>query len=66
MNTEIIDKLFLELSQFTTAKTAREVVLERLLETVLMRGIDRTWIESDAGAEWKNRLIAAAAIKVPA
>lgn len=31
MDTEAIDKLFLELSQFTKAKTKREVELERRL-----------------------------------
>lgn len=32
MDTEMIDKLFLELSQFTTAKTNRQLELERLLK----------------------------------
>ena len=35
MTTEIIDKLFLELSQMTTAKTAKELLLEDLLRRVL-------------------------------
>lgn len=35
METEAIDRLFLELSQFTTAKTKREVELERLLKRQL-------------------------------
>lgn len=33
--TETIDKLFLELSQVTKAKTAKELSLERLLREVL-------------------------------
>lgn len=32
MKTEIIDKLFLELSQFTSAKTRREIELEMQVE----------------------------------
>jgi len=32
--TEIIDKLFLELSQFTNAKTGREIYLEKALEPI--------------------------------
>ena len=32
MDTETLDKLFLELSQFTKAKTAREIELENLVE----------------------------------
>lgn len=35
LETETIDKLFLELSQITKAKTAREIYLERLLGLVL-------------------------------
>lgn len=35
METEIIDKLFLELSQFTKAKTKRELELEEEIEEVL-------------------------------
>ena len=35
METEMIDKLFLELSQITTAKTDRELQLTRLLNMVL-------------------------------
>ena len=33
--TEQIDKLFLELSQFTTAKTAREIKLENALNELI-------------------------------
>jgi len=33
MELEIVDKLFLELSQFTTAKTKRELELEDLLKS---------------------------------
>jgi len=50
--TEQIDKLFLELSQFTTAKTAREIKLEEVLNELLYifeaweydyaNGIDKT------------------------
>ena len=39
METETMDKLFLELSQFTTAKTKRELQLEealRLLKSILL------------------------------
>lgn len=35
IETETIDKLFLELSQITKAKTNKELSLERLLESVL-------------------------------
>ena len=35
MKTEIIDKLFLELSQVTKAKTEKELALECLLRNVL-------------------------------
>lgn len=35
METEVIDKLFLELSQVTKAKTGRELALERTLISVL-------------------------------
>ena len=35
METEIIDKLFLELSQFTYAKTAREIVLLKALKNYM-------------------------------
>lgn len=40
--TETIDKLFLELSQFTEAKTKRELELEAALRTVGCRGIHST------------------------
>ena len=35
MDTEIIDKLFLELSQYTTAETENELHTKRLLRLVL-------------------------------
>lgn len=35
IETEIIDKLFLELSQFTNVKTKKELQLERTLKSVL-------------------------------
>lgn len=35
-DTETIDKLFLELSQFTKAKTAREIELERNYQELIM------------------------------
>lgn len=41
--TEAIDRLYLELSQFTKAKTAREIALEALIK--------RSW-------EWIDRTIA--------
>jgi hypothetical protein len=37
MNTETIDRLFLELSQFTTAKTRREIHLEE--EIARLKGV---------------------------
>jgi hypothetical protein len=47
METEIIDKLFLELSQVTTAKSARELHLEELLRSchciAIRRGQDTNW-----------------------
>lgn len=33
LNTETTDKLFLELSQFTTARTAREIALQQQLDS---------------------------------
>ena len=41
--TGAIDRLFLELSQFTTAKTAREIALERVIKELLadMRSFDK-------------------------
>ncbi len=36
MHLEVIDKLFLELSQFSTAKTARELELESTLKIAIM------------------------------
>lgn len=36
MNTETLDKLYLEISQFTTAKTARDIETERLLGRATM------------------------------
>lgn len=45
METEIIDKLFLELSQFTTASTAEELRLVQALRRVrrgLNEGVSRT------------------------
>ena len=35
METEIIDKLFLELSQFTSAKSKRELELESVIKNAL-------------------------------
>lgn len=35
MDTEIIDRLFLELSQFTTATTAKELRYEKALREIL-------------------------------
>lgn len=52
MQTEIIDKLFLELSQVTTAKTARELALEDLLKSARSiaerEGINTAWDVFDA------------------
>ena len=47
METEVIDKLFLELSQVTKAKTAREIELEELLRSACCiaerQGADTNW-----------------------
>ena len=42
--TEMIDRLFLELSQFTSAKTERELVLEHIVRGLLidMRAFDKS------------------------
>lgn len=48
--TELIDRLFLELSQFTTAKTGREMRLEKELEELekqegeYVDGVESGWI----------------------
>mgnify|MGYP001611994952 CR=1 FL=1 len=45
MNTETIDKLFLELSQFTTARTEREIELRELNAELLRENVNqREWI----------------------
>ena len=48
METEIVDKLFLELSQITKAKTARELELEDLLRSACniaeRQGKDTHWL----------------------
>ena len=41
METEIIDKLFLELSQITNAKTRREIELESAIKSAL--NIEMIW-----------------------
>jgi len=41
METESIDKLFLELSQITKAKTKKEIVLENILRDVLKAWSDQ-------------------------
>jgi hypothetical protein len=46
LDTEIIDKLFLELSQFTTAKTARDIQLEKLLYAVEKKYPNETRFET--------------------
>ena len=38
METEAIDKLFLELSQITKAKTQREIALEKMVEKAFAAG----------------------------
>lgn len=44
MTTEIIDQLFLELSQFTRAKTDKQIALERdLAEWVQLAKYQRDW-----------------------
>lgn len=44
MNTETLDKMYLEWSQFTKAKTARELMLESLLRDALTQ-LCRTLLE---------------------
>jgi len=46
MDLEIVNKLFLELSQFTTAKTARELELEDALREMLKQDEGRTHVHS--------------------
>ena len=52
MELEIVNKLYLELSQVTTAKTARELHLEDLLVSARCiakrRGADTAWDRFDA------------------
>lgn len=38
METETLDKLYLEWSQFTTARTRREIRLLRVLDEIIKRG----------------------------
>lgn len=40
LETETIDKLFLELSQITNAKTRKELLLEKVLNDVLLAWVD--------------------------
>lgn len=51
MELETVNKLFLELSQFATAKTARELELEELLRSArciaLRSGTDTAWDRFD-------------------
>lgn len=52
METEVIDKVFQELSQITQAKTARELKLENALRRIAkwfgeFPATDRTWSPSD-------------------
>jgi hypothetical protein len=54
MNLETVNKLFLELSQFVTAKTARELELEDLLSSA--REIARRQGEGTAWERFDNRL----------
>lgn len=54
MNLEIINKLFLELSQFATAKTKRELELEELLTSA--RSIAQRKGEGTAWERFSNRL----------
>jgi len=52
METETIDKLFLELSQVTKAKTARELELEDLLTSAhaiaIRKGEETSWSRFEA------------------
>jgi hypothetical protein len=52
MQLETVNKLFLELSQITTAKTARELELEDLLSSARAiaqrEGADTAWARFDA------------------
>lgn len=45
MKTETIDKLFLELSQVTKAKTAREIQLEKAIKGALR--LEDVWLPKD-------------------
>lgn len=54
MTTETIDRLFLELSQVTNAKTAREIELEDLLTSA--RAIAERGGEGTAWVRFSNRL----------
>lgn len=58
--TETIDRLFLELSQFTTARTARELRLEREMEAHRQVGctvsMERTLRERDEARAIARRL----------
>lgn len=56
--TETMDKLFLELSQFSTAKTAREIRLENLLKRIAQ------WDMMDSAADgpyWRKEIAEATA-----
>lgn len=56
-DTETIDRLFLELSQFTTATTAKELRYEKALKAIISEP------HEDYTTEMKLRLIAKEALK---
>jgi len=41
METEMVDKLFLELSQFTKAKTKKEILLETALRKIYLLTVEQ-------------------------
>lgn len=55
METDAIDKLFLELSQFTNAKTGREAQLERELASWIMFANKKNVYRKGMAAEAKRR-----------
>lgn len=56
--THSIDRLYLELSQFTKAKTAREISLEAALKAAIegLKGASAAMadLKGDAWQEWRN------------
>lgn len=67
METEIIDKLFLELSQFTKATTARETIFANALKRIARAQLTRelTLRDYQAIKEIANEALIAAAAQCP-